>query len=41
MVYLQVKSLNAIGTLLFSVIQKTTDFYRLYNPGSMITGFTL
>jgi len=41
MMYLPVNSLNAVGTLLFSVIQKTSDFCRLYSPGSMITGFAL
>lgn len=35
------KSLYAEGTLLFSDTQNTSDFAKLYNPGSMITGLAL
>lgn len=38
---LPVKSLNAVGTLLFSVTQYTSHFFVLYNPGSIITGLAL
>lgn len=36
-----VKSLNADGTLLFWVTQKTSAFLLIYNPGSIIIGFAL
>lgn len=36
-----VNSLNAVGTLLLCVIQKTSAFFVIYNPGSIITGFAL
>lgn len=34
-----VNSLKAVGTLLLCLTQKTSAFFRIYNPGSMITGF--
>jgi hypothetical protein len=36
-----VKSLKAVGILLFCETQKTSAFFDIYKPGSIIIGFAL
>ena len=36
-----VNSLYAVGTLLVSVAQNTSVFFKLYSPGSIIRGLAL
>lgn len=38
---LPVNNLNAVGTLRLCVTQKTSAFFDMYKPGSMIIGFAL